>query len=248
VVFNWQDSKEAIMNKFVSIVPLFLLFWALGCVEHDLEESFDFPQAVTALDADIDSANLLVEPASGSTSSVDMDIDYRGREPKWHVKVSRKTLSIRLDCHFSCDGDFVVRVPREVISRIELDSGNTTVRGLDGDVAINADSGNIKVSDLLGDLDLEVDSGNISGNVSSQVCVADLDSGNFNVHFYEPPADLDVAADSGNIKVRVPRGAYNITTDVDSGSRELSSVTQDDSAPNRIHAEVDSGNVTITGY
>ncbi len=236
------------MNRFTLSMFSLLVLLGAGCERHSINESHEFPEAVTRLEANVDSVNLRVETSSDLTSRVDVDVEYFGRDPGYEVVVSGKTLTVKLNCHFSCDGEITVYVPENVVSLIDSDSGNVRVIGLQGDTVIRADSGNITVNELSGHLDLEADSGNVSGTVSSQVCVADVDSGNVTLQFTEIPQDVDVVADSGNVKLKVPAGAYNIVTEVDSGNRTLHSVTVDQGSPNAIYAEVDSGNITITGY
>lgn len=236
------------MNRSVLLMFAMLVPVGAGCERHPIEESYEFPQAVTRLEADVDSVNLRVEASPDPISRVDVDVEYSGRDPGYRVEVLGETLFVRLNCHFHCEGDITISVPESVASNLTTDSGNARARGLQGDTVIRVDSGNITVNDIGGPLDMEADSGNISGTVSSRVCVGDADSGNITLRFAETPQDVDVAADSGNVKLTVPSGAYDIVTKVDSGNRSFQSVTVDSSSPNAIYVDVDSGNITITGY
>lgn len=218
-----------------------------GCEKHYIDDTFTFDEAITQLDVNAD-ANVRVEASDEDTGYVRMDVYYRGSEADYDVFVSGNTLKVVYKCRFDCGGTIVVRVPPSVISDIYVDSGNIDVKDLEGNATITSDSGNIKLNGLFGRLDLDADSGNISGTVSSKKCVAYADSGNISLKFKEIPHSLDLAADSGNITVRVPRGSYNISSHVDSGSRNIDNVTLDSSASNSIQAEVDSGNLSIIGY
>ncbi len=230
---------------------LFFLVWLLpvfGCEEKDLEKTFDFSEEVTDMEINVDSLDLLVEPSDDGTSFVDIDMKYRGRKPDYNVSVSGNTLKVKVDCHFRCDGRLSLKVPATTASNIKVDSGSMQIKYLQGDANLSVDSGNIKLTEVFGDLDIDVDSGGVSGTVNSTVCFGDVDSGTFSLHFNQTPNNLDISADSGNIKLKIPSGPYNVTTSIDSGSLSIDSVTIDDDAPNAIHAEVDSGKITIEGY
>ena len=220
----------------------------LGCEQHTMSDSVSFAEEITRVDINLDSADVLVTGREDGQGLVDYDVRYRGSEPDLTAEVVDGTLRVRMDCHLSCDGDFIIRVPSSATAVIRLDSGDMTVEDLAGVTALQVDSGNIEVRNLSGNLTLSADSGNISGNVRSLDVEGDVDSGSLSLHFDETPDDVDLTADSGNVSVSVPEGAYDIRTHVDSGRVELRDVTVDNHAPSVISADVDSGNIKIVGY
>ncbi len=236
------------MNRRCFVFIALLMLSAAGCVEKNFDDEVEFDEEINRLDIVIDASNVYVRPSTDGSSSVAFDVDYRGRRPDYDIEVDGKTLRVRMECHFSCDGYFDVRVPQEVSTRISVDSGSIDLKRIEGPMTLSADSGNIKLEGVKGELDLSVDSGKITGDVTSEVCYGDVDSGSLSLRFHETPRKVDVSADSGTLRLEVPKGAYDIATSVDSGSRNIDNVTDDPDAPNAIRADVDSGKITIKGY
>lgn len=225
-----------------------LALLSTACYSHHFDDEYDFDEEVTRLDVSLDASSVSVRPTDDGTSEVVLDVDYNGSRPDVDVYVDDGTLKVRMDCGFSCDGDFDIRVPREAASKITLDSGNISIEALEGPATLTVDSGNIAMEDLTGELDLSADSGNIKGRVGSDICYADVDSGNISIRFDEIPFRVDTSADSGNITLRVPSADYDIFTSVDSGTRDLENISDNPASENTIRAEVDSGTITIKGY
>ncbi len=219
-----------------------------GCVKHELEDSYSSGREVRKVIVNVDSADVVIKPSRGERSEVDIDMTYRGNEPDYDMSINGTTLKVKVPCPFMCDGTVTVRVPEDVRVKASLDSGDLNVSDMDGPAVLNVDSGNLRVENLSGDLELDADSGSIKGEVSSAVCYADVDSGNINLRFAEKPEEIDVGADSGNIKLYVPKGTYRVSTRVDSGDADVDNLDLDDDADRTIRTDVDSGNIDIIGY
>lgn len=220
----------------------------LGCEEHTLADEVTFTESITRVDIQLDSSDVHVIGVQDDGAFVEYDIRYRGSEPSITTAIEGDTLRVRMKCKLSCDGGFVVKVPRSVTGVIQLDSGDMEVSDLEGDTRIGVDSGNIHLNGLSGVLTLTADSGNIKGSVLSTVVDGSVDSGNLDLRFDNTPTDLDFTADSGNISLKVPKGAYDVHTQVDSGTTRVNDITVDSDASSVIYADVDSGNITIQGY
>jgi hypothetical protein len=219
-----------------------------GCSREYTRESFAFEQVISRLEVDVDS-NVMVDPSGTSSSFVDVDASCVGGASRYDVSVSGDVLTVSYGCSFDSDGLFRVRIPASVaVANIRSDAGNIDASDLEGQLNLTADAGNLHVSNLRGNVGLRGDAGNITGNEACDTCVVYADAGNITLDFLLPPSRLDLGADAGNIDVRVPAGAYNISTKVDSGTQRISALVNDPAAPRYIKAEVDSGNITLTGY
>jgi DUF4097 and DUF4098 domain-containing protein YvlB len=258
-------------------INLAALLWlpaiATGCERKDILESYTFSQEsrtieqpITRLAVDVDS-HLTVEPSPDASTTVDVDVSCYGSVSKYEVSVAGDTLNVAFDCWNDSGGRITIRVPPTVVAaRLVTDSSDLEVRGLHGQIVLKADAGDIdaanlegqltigtdagsmRLTDVRGQLDLKADAGNISGSVTSDFCTAYADAGNINLDFLDVPQSLDLETDAGDIKIRVPAGAYNISTKLDAGDLKLDQMTLDPTSPAVIKAKADAGDITIIGY
>lgn len=90
--------------------------------------------------------------------------------------------------------------------------------------------------------------GDISGTLASDTCVAYADSGGIRMTFLAPPASLDLGADSGDVSIRIPSGAYSLSTKLDVGHQRIANLTVDPASPNLVRVDVHSGDISVIGY
>ena len=126
---------------------------------------------------------------------------------------------------------------------VEAHSGSVTLDGIGGAVVAKADSGSIEADHVDGDLTLEASSGSVEARGIGGTAAVDASSGNVVVELTNP-ADVHVKAESGNVDVVVPDGAYKVTTSADSGN-VTSDVDDDPAGDHRIDLRTDSGNIRV---
>jgi DUF4097 and DUF4098 domain-containing protein YvlB len=145
-----------------------------------------------------------------------------------------------------CSIDYVLHVPEG--TDVTLNNGS-------GDVALSGNLGTTQASTGSGDLDvsgsgtqqvrLETGSGDIGASrLAAKNVVGHTGSGSMDLEFVDPPSDLALQAGSGDVSVRVPRGAYAVDVETGSGDTE-NSVGSDPSSQNHIVVKTGSGDVEI---
>jgi hypothetical protein len=126
---------------------------------------------------------------------------------------------------------------------VEVGSGDATVRDVAGVVRVDIGSGDLDVADVGGDSQTVIGSGNARlANMRGAVTV-DSNSGDVEVQM---AAALSVRAESGsgNLTVKVPKGAYKVNVDAGSGDKEVG-VTNDPNASAELFLRAGSGDVTL---
>ena len=238
------------MYKVVSAATVALAIVVSGCYRGEITDNYSFNKAVTGqlteLSADIDSASLIVEPTESGRATVEVDVDYFWRRADFDAWIDGDTLYVDLECHPSCRGDVIVRVPARVSVDADAGSGNVEISDLDGDIRAHSGSGNVKIENTVGDLHLSTGSGNIKGReLGSFECDADAGSGNVSLTFTEKPTTLKAKAGSGNVDLKVPFGRYDIDLEVGSGWADADNLVNDPRANKSIKARAGSGNVKV---
>lgn len=90
-----------------------------------------------------------------------------------------------------------------------------------------------------------------AGEVTAQdLAVPELrlrsDAGDVTAGLVSPPSLIDIQSDAGSVSITVPPGRYAVDTDTDAGDEDVTGIVDDPQAPNRIKAQTDAGDVTIS--
>jgi hypothetical protein len=136
-----------------------------------------------------------------------------------------------------------VRLESVAAVEIEVGSGDTTVRGVAGVVRITTGSGDLDVADVDGDFTGRVSSGRTHlADMRGKVTI-DNGSGDVDVQM---AAVVSVRAEtgSGDLTVKVPKGAYQVDVDADSGEKAVE-VGNDPNATAELVLRAGSGDVTV---
>ena len=103
---------------------------------------------------------------------------------------------------------------------LSSDGGDVAVSGPGGLTTVDTGGGNLTASDLAGIVKFSTSGGDITGNDLAAPSVnAGSGGGNVTLVFTQPPANLDITSDGGDVTVLLPHGttAYRITSTSDGG-------------------------------
>jgi len=145
---------------------------------------------------------------------------------------------------------------------VRASAGEVTVRDVAGAVNVEASSGKVTLADIGGEVVAKVESGELTADKVRGGAILKASSGNVEAHGIQGPAqvesssgnvvvelttadDVRVEADSGNVDVTVPQGAYQVRTSADSGDVD-GDLTDDPAGAHRLDLRADSGNITVT--
>jgi hypothetical protein len=134
--------------------------------------------------------------------------------------------------------------------QISTEGGNVTASSLDGTMRINTGGGDMNADGLTGDLQLSTDGGNVdSDGVASQQVVVQSGGGDVTLAFTQPPQNLQITADGGNVTVILPQGdtKYGISTpDSQGGTVTYPSTLVSPASRHAITVDSGGGDITIT--
>ncbi|HTE56019.1 MAG TPA: DUF4097 family beta strand repeat-containing protein [Kofleriaceae bacterium] len=107
--------------------------------------------------------------------------------------------------------DYEITVPPDTRLRSDTGSGNHTVRGLRGDIAIKAGSGDIRMDDIVGGVFAETGSGNVRANRIAGSLEARTGSGDIEV-LLSGPGNVRASTGSGDADIRGVVGGLSLET------------------------------------
>lgn len=127
-----------------------------------------------------------------------------------------------------CEVRYRIRVPRQTAAQLTTDAGQIVVRGLAGRLAVTTNAGEVRGESL-----------------AAREASVTTRAGVVNLGFAEPPAQVQVSTEAGEIEVRLPAGqAYAVRATTDLGDAEVT-VDQNPGSPHRIDARTRIGAVRI---
>ncbi len=210
-----------------------------------------YQRRVTRIVLDLDTGDLAVTPGNEDTVTVRRHLAWSLSRPTIEETWDGETLRVRVRCarftfDSGCRVDYLLQVPRGVAVEAHSDTGDLTVRDLDGSLRLTTDTGDIGVSNAHGTLWVRADTGDVraAGLASAEADVA-TDTGAIELRFSRPPSRVQVATDTGDISIGVPTGdAYRVQTSTDTGSTNIR-ILQDVAASRTIIARTDTGDMDV---
>lgn len=220
-----------------------------GCAEETLTRTYSFDEPIAHLAVDTDSAGIVVVPAAGPKSYVELDVTYWSDAPDYEVRLDGSTLRVVMDCHWGCDGGFVIRIPASATASVDSSSGDIEISERDGDVEVWSSSGDIDLVAVSGAAWAEAASGDIRGvGLQSPSFYATAASGDIEARFETRAEVIDLETASGDIELEVPAGGYELSIASDSGRERVRGVYDDGASAASIRAHAASGDVSVRGF
>ncbi|HTT88983.1 MAG TPA: DUF4097 family beta strand repeat-containing protein [Acidimicrobiales bacterium] len=197
----------------------------------------------------VGNGNLNVMPSNDGHVHVDGVVNYSIVRPSVHwVTTPTGTVFDGPNCVWmgNCGANLDLAVPPGLAVNASSGSGNVAAQDVTGALDLYSGSGNVSLERASGALVLGTGSGDITGTGLSGATVRANDgSGNIELSFNRPPADVKVNASSGDVRVAVPADvSYHVVASSSSGSSSVG-VPTDSSSPRVIRATSGSGNVYV---
>jgi hypothetical protein len=146
----------------------------------------------------------------------------------------------------NCGASVDLAVPAGVAVNASSGSGNVTARDIAAALDLYSGSGDVSLQHASGPLVLGTGSGDITGSHLSAASVQANDgSGNVDLSFTRPPAEVKVSASSGDVRVAVPADvSYAVVATTSSGSSSVG-VPTNSSSHHVIRVTSGSGDVQV---
>lgn len=220
-----------------AIVALVILVTGVGWLATLRSDTttYSVSMSVSKVDLQVSSGQVAVSGSSSTALQVRRTDSYSfghsARERRW---VSGGVLHISSQCPKialgSCSASYQVMVPEAVAVRVQTDSGNVQMTGLDANAAVVTRTGNVDVEAFCG----------FHLSTLSQ-------SGNLYVSSACAPESLSLRTSSGNAVALVPPGSYRLVARSGLQPPHVTGLVNDPSAPFTINADSNGGSVTVEG-
>ncbi|WP_316521292.1 DUF4097 family beta strand repeat-containing protein [Kitasatospora brasiliensis] len=228
--------------------------WSMA-VQQRTGSSWAYDRPIHRVHLATGSASVRVRVGREGHVVVHQRVDWMVRKPMVSTTVVDGVLDVAMQCRlvlpfadFGCGAEFELEVPAATEVTGSITSGDVQVEGLSGEVRMELTSGQLMLTDTSGDVTVHATSGLVRGDkLSAERVTAGMVSGNVNLNFAKAPREVDATATSGAVELTLPKGSrYAISSRIGSGSGQIEPLLQDAASPNRVHAAVTSGSLSIT--
>jgi hypothetical protein len=193
---------------------------------------------------------------------------YSLLRPTLTARTTSDAIAFNYDCPSpigDCSLDSTLSVPPGSSTTATTGDGQVTVTGTTGSVTVRTGGGDVTITEttgavtassgggnltadlVAGDLHLNTDAGNIqAAGITAGSVIAASGGGDIELAFTQPPRDVRVNTNAGNITIVVPAGStqYDVTASTDAGT-VIESVPIDRSSADVITAGSGGGDITI---
>jgi major membrane immunogen (membrane-anchored lipoprotein) len=177
----------------------------------------------------------------GDHLAVRRTVGYHDTKPGKTYRVDGDALVLEECKERDCSVDYDVTVPEGTKVSGHVDSAKVEIVGVPS-ANVEAESGDITVRDVDGEVNATAQSGDVNLSGIGGAVVASAESGNVTVQLTSAD-NVTASTQSGNVDVTVPKGNYQVKTNVNSGDvrNEVGSST---SGPT-LDLRAESGNITV---
>ena len=216
-----------------AVLVAFVVLWATSATTSSTSYTATLPGTLLGIEIALADGDIEIVGSSGTDVFVDRtDSGTFGQAPAERRMILGNVFRIESTCPRlvvgSCEAHYRIAVPYEVRVTIDASRGDVRVNAHRGQVDLSTDAGSITVEAFCGSL-----------------VRATAKGGEVDVSASCPPNRVEVRTDTGDVRVAVPPGMYSIEADSNMGSEEVDGLTAVDTAPHRIQALSNSGDVIV---
>ncbi|WP_410662691.1 hypothetical protein [Amycolatopsis sp. lyj-84] len=201
-------------------------FGVVGCTgegRETLSDGTPVTEQITAIRVDVPVGGLKLRVEDGAPVSLHREVTYTGRNPGKTHSVENGTLVLG-GCS-QCGVDYEVVVPRELAISGSIGTGKITLARAAA-VDLRGDTGDLEVLNSTGPVKIVTGTGDIKVGLTK-------------------PGAVTASADTGQVTVTVPDGAYRINASSETGKVETVGVRQDQASANVLDLKSGTGTVTV---
>lgn len=242
-------AKGNAMKKYILI-----LISLMGCASFAASEKKEFDAAgLSGVLLSNISGNVVISSTQGPKAIVLANKGVFAAECKMIIERVVDTLVVKVERTSSsaqCAVDFQLLVPNDVDVDLTVNYGNTTVRGIQGELEFIVGSGNITADGIFKKIDGESGSGNVdvtglvgggrvrtgSGGVDLTFVVSSLSG------------ELDLRTGSGNATIAFPKGTKIKTTFAAGSGQLINELGDAPDAAFKVSMRAGSGNLNIKSF
>ncbi|MFF2611968.1 DUF4097 family beta strand repeat-containing protein [Kitasatospora sp. NPDC058046] len=227
--------------------------WSMA-VQQRTSSSRPYDEEIHRVQLETGPASVRVRAGREGHVVVRQSLDWLVRKPVVSAVFDKGVLTVGMHCRLvlpfvdlGCGAEIELEVPAATEVSGSVTSGSVQVEGLSGDVKLDLTSGQLLLSDTSGNVTVHATSGLVQGtNLSAPRLTAQLTSGSVQLSFARAPREVDATATSGSVEMSLPKDSrYAVSSEVGSGNGRIDPGLADSASPNRVHAAVTSGSISI---
>jgi Putative adhesin len=232
-VSGWAAVVIACTLVVVTVLATFVVFWATSATTESTSYTALIPGTLRGIEIALADGDIEIVGSSGNDVFVDRtDSGTFGQAPTERRMILGNVFRIESTCPRlvvgACEAHYRIAVPYRVRVAIEATRGDVRVNAHRGAIDLSTRSGNITVEAFCG-----------------SVVQATARGGEVDVSAACPPERVDVRTNTGDVRVAVPPGMYSVQAASIAGDAEVDGLTSLDTAPYRIQALSNSGDVSV---
>jgi hypothetical protein len=209
-----------------------------------------YQHAVTQIVVEIGTGDVTVLPGDAGVS-IHRHLTWSWTKPTIEEVWDGTTLHIRTRCPAvqfgsGCGVDYTMRVPADVSLVTRTSTGDVSVSGLRGDLALSTSTGDIRLTGASRALSLHTSTGDITASkVTSSEVDANVSTGDVTLGFDRTPTSVHANTSTGDVRISVPSGdPYRVQVSTNTGDTDIR-VVQDPTSTNLIAVRTHTGDVHI---
>ncbi|MFE7591110.1 DUF4097 family beta strand repeat-containing protein [Kitasatospora sp. NPDC057512] len=227
--------------------------WSMA-VQQRTSTSRPYDRAIHRVQLETGHASVRLRAGREGHVVVRQSLDWLVRKPVVSAVFEGDVLTVGMHCRLilplvdvGCGAEIELEVPAGTEVSGSVTSGSVQVEGLSGDVKLELTSGQLLLSDTSGNVSVHATSGLVQGtNLSSPRVAAQVTSGSVQLSFARAPGVVDATATSGSVEMSLPKDSrYAVSSEIGSGNGRIDPGLADSASPNRVHAAVTSGSISI---
>ena len=209
-----------------------------------------YQRTVTQIVVEIGTGDLTVMPANGGVS-VHRHLKWSWTKPTIQESWDGTTLTIRTRCPAvqfgsGCGVDYTLRVPADVSLITRNSTGDVTVNGIRGDLALSTSTGDIRLTGASRALSLHTSTGDINASkLTSSEVDANVSTGDVTLGFDRAPTSVHANTSTGDVRITVPAGdPYRVEASTNTGDTDIR-VVQNPTSTNLIAVRTHTGDIWV---
>jgi hypothetical protein len=218
----------------LAALSLFSLF--AGRDTHTTQRAFSAPVSASPLAIETGSADVTLLADSASGIQV---VQHSNAVHGYHVgpaRLSGDRLTLPSSCTgsglswlFYCSVSYTVHVPRDLVVKLDVGSGDVTARGVTADLTIKVGSGDVEASGL-----------------GSSTAIVHSGSGDVRLEFDSAPTTVQATSGSGDLQITLPHDGVPYRVVEKTGSGDYANhVDTSESSAHTVEVETGSGDLSI---
>ena len=224
-----------------------------GCPDKSATTTVEIEEAVQNLTVDVAVGDVVIRGKESGGTVITSDFVCRITPPAVNIHTEADQVTVEMPDGIGgasdCEGFFQIEIPRDASVAVRTGRGHLEISDVSGDVRLATYDGDVRLENLAGSLDVQVAVGRVRGEgIAGSVGRVYSGYGDVELSYGTTPAFVDVDIIHGDVALRVPENAYEISADTLEGNVDITGLKSHKGAERMLWLMVDTGNIRIAGH